>query len=194
MKQDLRNQLKNKRAELNADLQQKKSANIVAIVRKSEAFKQAINVGFYHSVRGEADPAELCNSSALSENPKKFYLPVLSPNEKQGLLFGEVTADTQFKINKFSIPEPVFDLNQLITGESLDLVLVPLLGFDTSGNRLGMGGGFYDRSFSFKKSGKTKPLLMGFAYDFQQVSALSAEEWDVPLDFIATESQLFEVS
>ena len=116
MKQDLRSQLKNKRSQLSVDLQQKKSANIVAIVRQSEAFKQAKNIGFYHSVRGEADPAELFNSTISSEKPKRFYLPMLSPNENQGLLFGEVTVDTQFENNKFSIPEPVFNQEELVTG------------------------------------------------------------------------------
>lgn len=194
MKQDLRSQLKTKRSGLSADLQQQKSAKIVAIVRTSEAFKQATNIGYYHSVRGEADPAGVFELTLSAENHKRFYLPVLSPNENQGLLFGEVTADTQFENNRFSIPEPVFNQKKLVTGESLDLVLVPLLGFDSNGNRLGMGAGFYDRCFAFKKSGIAKPLLMGFAYDFQQVDRLVPEEWDVRLDLIATEAQLIQVS
>jgi 5-formyltetrahydrofolate cyclo-ligase len=53
-----------------------------------------------------------------------------------------------------------------------------------------MGGGFYDRSFAFKKDKQIKPILMGFSYDFQEVDALQAEDWDVPLDFIATEKSL----
>jgi len=194
MKQDLRSQLKNRRSKLPADLQQIKSANIVTIIRKSDPFKQATNIGFYHSVRGEADPAELFNSTISSDKPKRFYLPVLSPNQNQGLLFGEFTAETQFENNKFSIPEPIFNQEEVVTGESLDLVLVPLLGFDSHGNRLGMGGGFYDRCFAFKKTGIAKPLLMGFAYDFQQVDELVPEDWDVRLDLIATESQLIQVS
>ena len=66
---------------------------------------------------------------------------------------------------------------------------MPLLGFDLKGNRLGMGGGYYDRCLAFKKSKVKKPILLGFAYDFQQVDLLSAEPWDIGLDAIATESQ-----
>ena len=69
---------------------------------------------------------------------------------------------------------------------------MPLLGFDRSGNRLGMGGGFYDRSLAYKQQRPEKrPVLMGFAYDFQEVESLLAEPWDIGLDWIAMESDLF---
>lgn len=76
------------------------------------------------------------------------------------------------------------------SARSLDLVVMPLLAFDTAGSRLGMGGGFYDRSFAFKRrSGKrsNKPHLTGIAYQFQQAEALNRQTWDVPLDAISTE-------
>ncbi len=67
---------------------------------------------------------------------------------------------------------------------------MPLLGFDAEGNRLGMGGGYYDRSFAFKQSHINTPILLGFAYDFQQVDTLTPEPWDIRLDIIATENHL----
>ena len=194
MKNTVRNTLRKKRSQLSLELQRSKSEKIISLVKQNKAFIDATNIGFYHSVRGEADPAELRNLETPQNHHKRFYLPVLSPDKNQGLLFGEVTSQTQFKNNKFDIPEPVFNKNNLVEGKSLDLVLVPLLGFDNKGNRLGMGGGYYDRCFAFKKHTKTKPILMGFAYDFQEIDSLNPEAWDVGLDMVATESRLITIS
>ncbi len=153
----------------------------------------ASKIGTYYSVRGEADPANLITEVKKESSNKSFYLPVLSSDKQQGLLFGQLTSNTEFKKNKFSIPEPIFQESDLLSGEHLDLVLVPLLGFDKHGNRLGMGGGFYDRCFAFKKQKKNTTLLMGFAYDFQEIDKLSPESWDVRLDLIATETQLIDL-
>jgi 5-formyltetrahydrofolate cyclo-ligase len=83
-----------------------------------------------------------------------------------------------------------------MTPAELELVLVPLLGFDRRGRRLGYGGGYYDRSFAFLKAGARprEPLLVGVAYAFQEVPQLRAEPWDVTLDFIATEHELIDCS
>jgi len=187
-KDKIRKELLLKRGKLTATEQQQKSELIVKHVKQSESYKQATKIAFYHAVRGEADP------SALMNNEKQFYLPILAKNKDQGLVFAPIDQNTRYKNNQFSIPEPIVDDQDLIDAKSLDLVIVPLLGFDLAGNRLGMGGGFYDRSFAFKKSATKKPVLMGFAYDFQQVDALSIEPWDVGLDAVVTESQFLDFS
>jgi 5-formyltetrahydrofolate cyclo-ligase len=65
---------------------------------------------------------------------------------------------------------------------------MPLVGFDKAGNRLGMGGGFYDRSFAFKqKRHSCQPKLIGLAHSIQQVDNLSVQGWDIPVDNIVTE-------
>ena len=184
MKDQIRQQLKTKRADLTTQLFNTMSSRIAENVKQSDVFKKAKRIGFYHSVRGEADP------SSLQCNDKQFFLPVLSKNKNEGLVFIELNEETEFEDNKFSIPEPVYDENKIVAGNSLDLVLVPLLGFDNQGHRLGMGGGFYDRCFAFKKQGNSTPILMGYAYDFQEVESLQPEAWDVDLDMIATESNL----
>jgi 5-formyltetrahydrofolate cyclo-ligase len=73
------------------------------------------------------------------------------------------------------------------------LVLLPLVAFDATGNRLGMGGGYYDRSFAFKKSlpPASKPILVGIAHQLQKVAALSVEHWDIVMDTIATNRALY---
>ena len=190
-KDSLRTLILNERGEHSKASHQQKSEYIVKQVSQSPPFKKAKRVAFYFAIRGEADPQKLMRENHT--NNKTFYLPVLSPNIKQGLLFAPIKKNTQYKNNKFSIPEPICDHNDLLTGDSLDLVLMPLLGFDKQGNRLGMGGGFYDRTFSFKRSKKSKPILMGFAYDFQEIETLKTEDWDIPMDYIATESKLFKI-
>ena len=135
------------RARLSKSEQQEMSAKIIEHIKQSDVFMQAKKIAFYHAVRGEADPAELLSSSNDSQ---QFYLPLLSADKSQSLVFAPIDRHTQYKNNTFAIPEPIVDHNELISAEELDLVIMPLLGFDLVGNRLGMGGGYYDRCFSFK--------------------------------------------
>ena len=160
MKDQIRHTLRTRRAELSPESFVSMSSAIAKNVKESYAYKNAQRIGFYHSVRGEADP------SSLKMIDKHFFLPVLSKNLDEGLVFIELNDNTQFENNKFAIPEPVYDEEKIVAANTLDLVLVPLLGFDNNGNRLGMGGGFYDRCFAFKKQQNTKPLLMDYVYDF----------------------------
>lgn len=92
--------------------------------------------------------------------------------------------------NRFHIPEPRRQAR--LSARALNVVLLPLTGFDASGNRLGMGGGFYDRTLAFKRRHrKARPLLVGVAHACQQVSTLPAEIWDVPLAMIVTDRGVF---
>jgi len=175
------------RAQLSKSEQQEKSAQIVEYIKRSNVFMQSKKIAFYHAVRGEADPQSLFNTT---NDNQQFYLPLLSSDKNQGLVFAPIDKNTQYKNNPFSIPEPIVDTHELLDATELDLVIMPLLGFDLTGNRLGMGGGYYDRCFSFKHSNMIKPILIGFAYDFQKIESLIAEPWDIGLDMIATESSL----
>tara|TARA_B110000908_G_scaffold113635_1_gene133335 strand:+ start:1081 stop:1407 length:327 start_codon:yes stop_codon:yes gene_type:complete len=93
--------------------------------------------------------------------------------------------------NRLGILEPRNNGRQLIA-QQFDAVLVPLLGFDRQGHRLGMGGGFYDRAFAFKHQGgyRKRPLLIGIAHHFQEAESLTTQSWDVPLDAIITDREL----
>lgn len=186
-KNDLRSLLRNKRSGLSSIDQQRKSQLIINHILQSKLFKKSVKIGYYHAVRGEANPKNLSNS----DTKKQFYLPVISKDECIALEFAPVTPQTQYTNNQFAIPEPVCAQSELMGVDELDLLFVPLLSFDKQGNRLGMGGGFYDRCLSFKQQQpKKKPILIGFSYDFQEVDVLQAEPWDIPLDGVATESGL----
>lgn len=191
-KDSLRQSLRKQRSLLSRIQQQKKSQNIIDRVIKTKAFETATNIGYYHAVRGEADPEK------LNRVQKQFYLPIVISEKSissapQGLVFAPVSDISQYQDNIFKIPEPVCESSELINADKLDLLIMPLLGFDRSGNRLGMGGGFYDRTLSYKKNQpEGNPVLMGFAYDFQEVAALQAESWDIGLDWIVTESEIIK--
>jgi 5-formyltetrahydrofolate cyclo-ligase len=96
--------------------------------------------------------------------------------------------------NRFGIPEPADASETIVAAESLELVLVPLVGFDRRGHRLGMGGGYYDATFAFLSQGERPrvPLLVGIAYAFQELPALEARDHDVHLDYVCTERELIE--
>ncbi len=125
---------------------------------------------------------------------KQVYLPVLRPFGDNRLWFAHYAPGTPLVKNRYGIAEPDIDHGKRVEAFALDLVLAPLVGFDLQGNRLGMGGGFYDRSFAhlLRHRHWLKPRLVGLAYDFQQVKHLPAQPWDVPLTAVATEHRIIE--
>lgn len=127
----------------------------------------------------------------LAARGQQFLLPVIG--EHKQLRFAPWTAGDAVQANRYGIPEPVHPV-ELLAPFQLDLVLVPLLGFDRRGNRLGYGGGYYDRSFAFlsEQVRPTEPLLVGVAYAFQELEIVNREPWDVALDFIATDRELID--
>jgi len=187
-KDTLRSTLRQQRAKLSPALQKQKSASIVQHIYQSPIFKSAKHIAFYSPIKGEVDPLPLAQLSNKTIANKYFYLPIIQDSEEP-LLFAPFSNQSELVNNRLSIPEPAYKNSELITPEALDLVIMPLLGFDKHGNRLGMGGGFYDRTFAFKKQKSNKPALIGIAYDFQEVEFLKAEDWDIPLDYMVTESQ-----
>jgi 5-formyltetrahydrofolate cyclo-ligase len=119
-----------------------------------------------------------------------YCLPVL---HGRGLLrFAPWTPGAPLVTNRYGIPEPDVASGDLLSPEQLDLVVLPLVGFDAQGHRLGMGAGWYDRTFAFRQHQSAPPRLVGAAFAMQQVDALHAEPWDVPLDTVCTETGVIE--
>lgn len=143
---------------------------------------------------GEVDPTLLI--SHLRKRGIHLYLPVLRPFVENRLWFVRLQPETRLFRNRFGIWEPetrsAAHPSKRIPAWALDMVLMPLVGFDEQGGRLGMGGGFYDRSLSFKHTGNTpsgssnKPALIGLAHDCQRVDKLELAPWDIPLQNIVT--------
>ncbi|KRG49153.1 5-formyltetrahydrofolate cyclo-ligase [Stenotrophomonas panacihumi] len=114
----------------------------------------------------------------------RYCLPVL---HGQVLRFAPWRPGEPLKPNRYGIPEPDIDPDHALPAEDIDLVVAPLVGFDARGGRLGMGGGWYDRSFAFRQRQAAPPWLVGVGFGVQEVPALAVESWDVPLDAICTE-------
>lgn len=142
------------------------------------------------AVDGEMDPGPLLLNAVA--DGKRIYLPRV-PTQRDGVLqFFAWSPGTTMQPNRLGIPEPEAIESNRIAPEKLDLVLTPLLAFDDQGHRLGMGGGYYDRTFAFLKSGTfTQPMLLGLAYEFQWLGNIPQADWDVPLAGVVTERRSY---
>ena len=152
---------------------------------------QSQRIAAYLAADGEIDPYPLMQS--LWASGKTLYLPVLAPFSNQKLWFAKFNPADTLVFNRFGIPEPV--RRRLIKPCALDLVLTPLVAFDSSGHRVGMGGGYYDRSFAFMRRRHywRKPRLLGLAYELQKQSSITPNDWDIPLDAVATEACIYQM-
>ena len=147
-------------------------------------FRNSNNIAAYLPADGEIDPRTLIELAWRMN--KAVYLSVLVPHLDNQIWFVRYTSDTRLVRNRFGIAEPEIMHRQRIRTQGLDLVLTPLVGFDARGNRLGMGGGFYDRTLA----GIEKPLLVGLAHSVQELRQVPRDDWDVPLDFVVTNKAL----
>ena len=119
-----------------------------------------------------------------------YCLPVLCDDQR--LRFAPWRPGSALVSNRFGIPEPDLPPSSLLEPDAMSLVVMPLVGFDERGNRLGMGGGWYDRSFAFRHERSAPPYLVGAAFALQQVPPFEAEPWDVRLDAVCTEARCFD--
>lgn len=121
-----------------------------------------------------------------------WCLPVVQANRQ--LLFAPWRAGDALGNNRYGIPEPLLTADACLAPEAMQAVIVPVVGFTRNGRRLGMGGGYYDTSFAFRKARPAPPLLIGVAYACQEIEALDAQDWDVPLDAVVTEQAWIDCS
>lgn len=148
-----------------------------------------VRIGGYWAHAGEL-PLNLA-IAPLDGRGQQFHLPVIGPGRR--LRFAPWRTGDEVRPNRYGIPEPPAGAG-LLAPEELDLVLLPLLGFDRQGNRLGFGGGFYDASFAFLKERPRpdRPILVGVGYAFQELPLIEPQPWDVRLDYVATDQELID--
>jgi 5-formyltetrahydrofolate cyclo-ligase len=191
-KQRLRCELRERRHSLTPAQQQQASLLLLRQLMKLPSFMRAHHIALYIANDGEIDPAVIARQ--LWKMEKHTYLPVLRPGKSKELWFVEFTAGTVLTPNRYGIAEPDHRQEHRLPANLLDVVLMPLVGFDNRGARLGMGGGFYDATFAFKHKKPTgKPYLIGLAHSCQQVATLNTDSWDIPLFAIATEKGVFDI-
>ncbi len=187
----LRKQMRALRRALPAAERHRCARQLARRVAALKAFSHAHHLAAYLAVDAEMDPAPLLERAWVLG--KQVYLPVLAGTPAAHLLFAPYHPHSAMQANRFGIMEPVVPVGELLPPQRLDLVLTPLVAFDASGTRLGMGGGFYDRSFAFRGNPAhlPRPLLLGLAYELQNVTELPRQPWDIPLDGIVTEQALY---
>ncbi|WP_435927780.1 5-formyltetrahydrofolate cyclo-ligase [Dryocola sp. BD613] len=149
---------------------------------------EAASVALFLSFDGELDTRPLIR--ALWQAGKAVFLPVLHPFSKGSLLFLRYDESTHLVMNRLKILEPKLDVRNVLPLDSLDVLITPLVAFDEQGQRLGMGGGFYDRTLQNWRRHGLWPV--GLAHDCQLVPTLPAEEWDIPLPAVVTPSKIWE--
>lgn len=188
--QDLRTHLRQRRDSLKNDEIAWASAQACKQLGNSTLIHNQQHIAFYYAHGGEINPDALL--SQLLEIGKHCYLPVLHQDGSNRLKFAPMLPGRKLRPNRYGIPEPVCQSDELIEARQLDLALLPLVAYDPRGNRVGMGKGYYDRTFSFLKEQQRpgRPLLIGLAHSFQQVPQLTPQRWDIALDGIANEHHL----
>lgn len=190
-RQAIRREVRQRRRALSPIQQQQASRAMFRLMMRQPLFVRSRNIAFYLANDGEISPHFLLQQA--QRMGKRCYLPVLKPGVENRLWFARYYRDTSLYMNHFGIYEPMPEASSLIRARQLDLVLLPLVAFDRQGGRLGMGGGFYDRSFSFKNASSVsahKPYLMGLAHRCQEVESLELAHWDIPLHAVATDAGL----
>ncbi len=182
-KQQLRSTIAAKRSALDAQWLHDNSARVVERLHAHEAFSAAKTVALYMAIDGEVQLNGLFPS--CRETGKQTCIPLFNPELKRYEM-AQINADTRFRTGNYGIPEPISPV--LISLDSIDLMIVPGVAFDAAGNRLGRGGGYYDR------------LLAGFsgfsaavAFDFQIVSEVPCAAHDRPVDCVITPTKILKV-
>ena len=183
-KEQLRKSLKQLRRNLLVSEQKSAAETVHDLVTEQDFFTSANHLAFYLSIDNELNPGPILQKAM--DVKKSCYLPVISKNSQHEMSFRLYDRGMSLKENKWGIREPSA-LAPLISPLNLEVVFVPLVGFDEKCSRLGMGKGFYDKTFNFKNQDtQTKPLLVGLAYECQRVKEIPCESWDIRLDIVVT--------
>jgi 5-formyltetrahydrofolate cyclo-ligase len=188
-KVELRKRLRRARNQLTVQQRRSAAAGLLRVALKNRLFLGPRRIGFYLPFEGEMDLLPLLNEALWLG--KRCYLPIVPGRFERHLKFARLTSGRGWYLNRFGIhehwsPRPV-------RARQLDLLFMPLVGFDERGYRLGMGGGFYDASLAYLRRRRVwrKPYLVGVAYECQKVERVPHDPWDMPLDAVITEERLY---
>lgn len=186
-RQLIRKQIRQARQQLSIVEQQVAALALAEQFLKLPELLNSQHIAVYLHNDGEIATAELINS--LWQLGKSVYLPVLHPFTSGYLLFQRYQPNTMLASNKYGIAEPILSCQDIKVVAELDLILTPLVAFDAQGQRMGMGGGFYDRTFA--KQPLAQQRLIGLAHDCQKVANIPTAAWDVPLPMVLTPSAVY---
>lgn len=192
-RQEVRNECRQayrkKRQALSTQQQSIAASGILQTCITSTSLEQAKTIACYIANDGEIDPRAIIDF--CWQHGKSVLLPVLHPFSQGHLLFVEYHPDSPSRANCYGIKEPIVTSTNLCPLANIDLILTPLVAFDSKGNRLGMGGGYYDRTLAPINRDSLPTQLIGLAHTCQQTDTLLTDSWDIPLHGIVTPNRFF---
>lgn len=186
-RQQIRQLIRQRRRALTSEQQNHFADQAAARMLAYPPMLMARSVALFLSFDGELDTRPLIEQ--LWRAGKRLYLPVLHPFSPGNLLFLHYHPQSELVINRLKIHEPKLDVRDVLPLGELDVLITPLVAFDAQGQRLGMGGGFYDRTLQNWRGYGVQPV--GYAHDCQQVDTLPVEQWDIPLPAVVTPSKVW---
>lgn len=185
----LRQHFRARRQQLNFEQQNMAAQDLLNQCLSDQSFIQAQTMAFYLANDGEINPSYLIEY--CWKNNKTVLLPIIHPTKAGHLLFSQYHQNTQLEANQYGIPEPLYIEQNIVLLSSIDIIFSPLVSFDQHGNRLGMGGGYYDRTLAPLALGSYSTEVIGLAHDCQQSEQLPNQQWDFPLNKVITPKQIF---
>jgi 5-formyltetrahydrofolate cyclo-ligase len=186
--QALRARVLHKRCELSHEFVTEASQLVASRIVALTAFEDARVVAAYSAFKNEIDPLEILKTALSAE--KQALLPVLVKGKK--LNFAPFRPDEASCENRYGIKEPACKEGRLVQINSVGLILVPLVCFDRNCNRIGMGAGYYDRTLA--DASENRPIKIGLAYEMQRIDSVPVHPWDIALDLVVTEKEIYERS
>ena len=181
-KQKIRQLALARRRSLNRNERIDASRAISDKVIASSYFVEAKSIGCYLSINEEVNTEFLIK--VIMDSDKSLFLPKVQADAT--INFIHTNKNTKYSKNQFGIKEPMGNKDHAT--KDIDLILVPLVAFDIEGNRIGMGGGYYDKKFQDLGHDDKKPILIGIAFNCQQFKKIQSDKWDVSLRHVFTES------
>lgn len=193
-KRALRTRLRRLRQAVPAAVRKRAGRAIVRIALAQGLLASKRRFGFYVPAKGEIDCLPLLNRALWLG--AECCLPVVPRARQRMLWFSRLGDGPHWGTNRYGIPEYGHRRFNRLRAADLDILFLPLLGFDDAGYRMGMGGGYYDASLAYLRRRRTwrKPRLIGLAFEVQRVARLPRDPWDVPLDGVITERCYYRFS
>jgi 5-formyltetrahydrofolate cyclo-ligase len=187
MKPGLRKYLRAQRRSLSTPEHARRSRLAAKALVRMPMFQAGKRVALYLSFDKETDTAALI--AAARRRGVRIFVPVVVDRRHGRIRFFPLGGKTRAGEFGIAIPKRIA---RHTSPRWLNLIVMPVVGVDSSGRRLGMGGGFYDRALEFRRSRSrwAGPRFVGLAFDCQRTESTFAQPWDIALDSLATESGL----
>jgi 5-formyltetrahydrofolate cyclo-ligase len=184
----LRAELRARRREIPSEVRARAELRIASHIQRRFHLHPGRAVALYSPLPEELDVAPLMHIARL--HGCRIFLPRITDRRRHRMVF--VEARGPLEPNRLGILEP--GASRSIASHGLDLVFLPLVGFDAAGMRLGMGGGYYDRAFAFLRLRVAwhRPKLIGVGFAMQRVAALARAPHDLHLDAVVTEEGVLQ--